>query len=106
MRSINLRKGDTVQVLKGKDRGKKGKILRVDVPDRRVVVEGVNRTKKHMRPSQTNPQGGIIDWELPIQISNVMLVCPGCEKPVRIKRVRNEGAASFERVCKKCNREF
>lgn len=92
--------------MKGKDRGKKGKILRVDVPDRRVVVEGINRAKKHMKPSQANPQGGIIDWELPIQVSNVILVCPGCEKPTRVHRLRGESGASFERVCKKCNREF
>ena len=106
MRGMSLRKGDTVQVTKGKDRGKKGKVLSVDNASGNVLVEGINRAKKHMKPSQANPQGGIIDWELPIDSSNVMLVCPGCEKPTRVNRSRTPGGKSFERICKKCNREF
>ncbi|MBN2169585.1 MAG: 50S ribosomal protein L24 [Actinobacteria bacterium] len=105
-RSMSLRKGDTVQVLKGKDRGKKGKVLRVDSANGRILVEGINRTKKHMKPTQANPQGGVIDWELPINSSNVMLVCPGCEQPTRTRRSRMPGGKSFERICIKCNREF
>ena len=105
MKSLHLRKGDTVQVLKGKDAGKRGKILKVDPLRRRVVIEGINRARKHMRPSQANPQGGVVDWELPVEVSNVMLVCVGCDRPSKVKRVRH-GGKSITRVCKKCEREF
>jgi len=105
MKSLHIRKGDTVEVLKGKDAGKRGKVLKVDPNRRRVVVEGINRTRKHMRPSQANPQGGVVDWELPVDVSNVMLMCPGCDRPSKIKRVRH-GGKSITRVCKKCEREF
>lgn len=106
MKSLHIRKGDTVQVLKGKDRGKRGRVLKVNPVTRRVVVEGINRAKKHMRPSQANPQGGVVDWELPINASNVMLVCGGCDRPTRVKRARDEGEKSFRRVCVKCEREI
>jgi len=105
MKSMHIRKGDTVQVLTGKERGRRGKVLKVDPGSRRLVVEGINRAKKHMRPSQANPQGGVVDWELPIGISNVMLVCSGCEKPTRVRRLRT-GGKSIIRVCKRCDREF
>ena len=105
MKKLHMRKGDTVQVLKGKDAGKRGKVLKVDPVRRRVVVEGINRAKKHMRPSQANPQGGVVDWELPIDASNLMLVCGGCEAPTRVVRKRT-GEKSFVRVCKKCEREI
>lgn len=105
MKSLHIRKGDTVQVTKGKDGGKRGKVLKVDPDGRRVLVEGINRAKKHVRPSQTNPQGGVVDWELPVDVSNVMLVCSGCDRPTRITRQRS-GAKSIIRVCKRCDREF
>jgi large subunit ribosomal protein L24 len=105
MKRLHVRKGDTVQVIKGKDKGRRGKVLKVDPVKRRLIVEGINRGKKHMRPSRLNPQGGVVDWELPVQASNVMIVCGGCEKPVRVKRVRS-GEKSVTRVCKKCEREI
>ncbi len=105
MKKLHIRKGDTVEVVKGKDAGKRGKVLKVDPVRRRIVVEGVNRAKKHMRPSQANPQGGVVDWELPIDASNLMLVCSGCERPTRVGRKR-AGEKSFTRICKRCNREF
>jgi large subunit ribosomal protein L24 len=105
MSGLHIRKGDTVQVLSGKDSGKRGRVLKVDSENRRVVVEGINRAKKHMRPSQSNPQGGVVDWELPVDVSNVMLVCSGCETPTRVTRKRT-GGKSFVRVCKRCDREF
>ncbi|HEY5531057.1 MAG TPA: 50S ribosomal protein L24 [Candidatus Anoxymicrobiaceae bacterium] len=105
MKKLHIRKGDTVQVTKGKDAGKRGKILKVDPVKKRIVVEGVNRAKKHMRPSQANPQGGVVDWELWMDASNVMLVCSGCERPTRINRQRS-GGKSFTRICKRCEREF
>ena len=105
MKCLHLRKGDVVQVISGKDRGKRGKILKVDPKKRRVVVEGISRTKKHMRPTQSVPQGGVVDWELPVDASNVMLFCPSCERPVRVRRVR-QGGKSFIRICSKCEREI
>lgn len=105
MKSMHIRKGDTVRVLKGKDRGKRGKVLKVDPENRRIVVEGINRAKKHMRPSQANPQGGVVDWELPVSVSNVMLVCTGCEIPTRVMR-RRGGGKSIVRVCARCGREI
>lgn len=105
MKSLHIRKGDTVEVLKGKDAGKRGKVLKVDPETRRVIVEGINRAKKHVRPSQSNPQGGVVDWELPVDASNVMLVCGGCERPTRVLR-RRTGDKSFVRVCKRCDREI
>jgi len=105
MKSLHIRKGDTVQVLKGKDKGKRGKVLKVDPVKRRVIVEGINRTRKHMRPSRLNPQGGVLDWELPVDVSNVMLVCGGCDRPARVKRQRT-GGKSVTRVCARCEREI
>jgi large subunit ribosomal protein L24 len=105
MKSLHIRRGDTVQVLKGKDAGKRGKVLKVDPVKRRVVIEGINRARKHMKPSQANPQGGVVDWELPVDFSNVMLVCAGCDRPSKVKRMRR-GGKSITRVCKKCEREF
>jgi large subunit ribosomal protein L24 len=105
MKSLHIRKGDTVEVLKGKDAGKRGKVLKVDPERRRLVIEGITRARKHMRPSQANPQGGVVDWELPVDASNVLLVCVGCDRPTRVSRAR-KGGKSITRVCKKCDREF
>ena len=92
---MTIRKGDTVKVIAGKDRGKTGKVLR-SVPEKsRVVVEKVNMVKKAMRPTQANPQGGISTVEAPIHVSNVMLVCP---------RRREDG--KLVRVCKKCGKDI
>ena len=86
MNSMKVKKGDKVQVIAGKDKGKQGTILR-SVPTRnRVVVEGCGIVKKAVRPTQQNPQGGIISMEAPIHVSNVLLVCPSCGKPVRTAR--------------------
>ena len=105
MISMHIRKGDTVQVITGKDRGKKGRVLEVLPRERRVLVEGINRCKKHVRPTQSNPQGGIIDWELPLDVSDVLLVCPSCGRPTRIGRQRrSEGG--MERICKKCDSQI
>jgi large subunit ribosomal protein L24 len=82
---MRLRKNDQVVVIAGKDKGARGKVLRV-LPERnRVVVEGVNRAKRHQKPTQRNPQGGIIEMELPLHMSNVMLVDPKSDKPTRVK---------------------
>ena len=72
-----IRKGDTVQIIAGKDKGSEGKILSVDPKNGKVVVEGLNMVTKHSKPSQANPNGGIVEKEAPIDISNVMLVVGG-----------------------------
>jgi large subunit ribosomal protein L24 len=101
MAKFSLRAKDEVIVLKGKEAGKKGKILRVLPAMGKVLVEKVNLVKKHMRPTKKLPHGGIIEKESPIAISNVMLVCPKCSKPTRVgKKLLEDG--SRVRICKKC----
>jgi large subunit ribosomal protein L24 len=101
-----IRKNDTVVMIKGVDRGTRGKVLRV-VRDKsgggagRVVVEGVNRVYRHVRRSQRNPQGGRLSVEMPVPQCNVALLCPACAKPTRVgSRPLADGAK--ERYCKKC----
>ena len=98
---FRIKKGDTVEVIQGKETGKRGKVLRVLSADERVVVERVNFIKRHVRPSQKTPQGGVIEREAGIHISNVQLVCPSCSQPARVG-VRTEGDTKA-RYCKKCN---
>ena len=95
----HVRRGDLVVVTKGKDKGKRGKVLKVDGD--RVIVEKVNLIKRHTKPSQKNPQGGRLNKEMPIHISNVLLYCNRCSKGVRTgSRLAKSGAK--ERFCKKC----
>jgi len=100
-KKFRIKKGDTVEVIQGKERGKRGKVLRLLAGDERVVVERVNFIKRHVRPSQKTPQGGVIEREASMHISSVQLVCPGCGKPARVG-VRVEGGDKV-RYCKKCN---
>lgn len=102
---MHVKKGDTVKVLSGKDKGKQGKILRSVPEKQRVVVEKVNMIKKAMRPTQANPQGGISSLEAPIHVSNVMLVCPQCSEPTRVSHKRDENGRKV-RVCKKCKKDI
>lgn len=98
---VHIKKGDTVLVIAGKDAGKKGKVLKV-IPDKqKVVVEGVNRVKKHQRPTRALPQGGILRIEAPLHASNVMFVCDKCSRPTRLG---HKVLANGEKVrfCKKC----
>ena len=105
MSSMHVKKGDTVKILSGKDKGKTGEILR-SIPQRqRVVVEKCNMVKKAMRPTQQNPQGGIMSVEAPIHVSNVMVVCPECKQPTRVSHRVNE-AGKKVRVCKKCGKDI
>ncbi|HEY4309555.1 MAG TPA: 50S ribosomal protein L24 [Pirellulales bacterium] len=98
---MHIRVGDTVEVICGDGRGQQSKVLSVDHSAGKAIVEGVNRVYKHMRRSQRNPQGGRLSKEMPVQLSNVMLVCPGCGKASRTgARRANDG--SKERFCKKC----
>lgn len=91
---MNLKKGDTVILLQGKDKGKKGKIIRV--ADEKIIVEGINVAKRHQKPSR-NFQGGIIEKPIRFFASKAMLVCPRCSEPTRV--ARKDGV----RVCKACS---
>ena len=103
-RSLNVRQGDRVRVITGKDAGKEGKVLRSFPETQRVVVEGANMLKKHQRPTQRRPQGGILEIEGKIHASNVMLVCPSCGQATRVGRRRDDGVRI--RVCKKCGKDI
>ena len=103
---MNVKKGDLVKIIAGKDKGKEGKILRSIPQTQRGVVEGANMMKKAMRPTQQNPQGGISTMEAPLHVSNVMLICPNCKEATRVSRKREEGKKGYIRVCKKCGKDF
>ena len=98
-----VRKGDRVRVMRGNERGKEGTILRVDRENNRVVIEGINLRKRHMRPSALNAEGGIITFEGPISASNVMLLDPATGQPTRLRTKRNEDGTK-ERVAAKSGR--
>ncbi len=103
---VKIRKGDTVEIISGKleDKGKRGEVLSVIPSEHRVVVQGVNIRTKHQRQVQTqagrNIQPGRIQYEAPMDVSNVMLVCPKCSKPTRVAVQRDDTGA--HRVCKQC----
>ena len=100
---MKIRKDDNVKVIAGNSKGKTGKVLKV-IPDKnRVIVEGANMVKKHQKPDRNNQQGGIIEKEAAIHISNVMIVCSNCKKAVRVSRKRNEDGTT-ERICRSCNK--
>src|SRR3954465_15432812 len=104
MPGMNVRKGDTVQVMTGKDRGLKGKVIESFPGKERVLVEGANRIKKHTKITTTQrgaQTGGILTQEAPIHVSNVQVVCPHCNKPSRVGHRKDENGKSV-RVCKRC----
>jgi large subunit ribosomal protein L24 len=96
-----IRANDTVEVMTGDDRGTRAKVLRVDRAAGKLVVENVNRVYKHVRKSQRNPRGGRLSKEMPLQLSNVLLVCEACHKATRLG-ARFLADGSKERYCKKC----
>ncbi len=100
-----IRKGDTVVVLRGKERGKTGEVIKVLREENRVIVKNVNLVKKHVKGIPNVREGGIYEIEAPIHISNVMLICPKCGKPTRVGiRTVVEGEVLRKyRYCKKCN---
>jgi large subunit ribosomal protein L24 len=105
-RAMDIRKGDTVEVIAGKDKGKRGVVERALPEQQRIAVRGVNLLKRHTRAGvKGNIQGGIIDFDGPIAYSNVMLVCNRCDKTTRIaKVVDDEGNRAI--VCKKCGERY
>src|SRR5918999_830428 len=110
MQSMKIRKGDTVHVLSGKDRGKQGRVIEARPKERRVLVENLNMIKRHTRPRRMGQQaiqpGGVIEKAAPIPISNVMLVCPVCNRPTRVAVELREGKGEERkrvRVCKRAD---
>ncbi len=98
---LRIKKNDTAVVITGKNKGSKGRVLSVKTEKNSVLIEGVNIVKKHMKPNKQYQQGGIIDKEAPLHISNVMLVCPKCQKATRLSNnVLADGKKL--RACKKC----
>jgi large subunit ribosomal protein L24 len=97
---VHIRTDDLVEVIAGNDKGTRGKVLSVHTGTARVVVEGVNKVYKHVRRSQKNPQGGRLNKEMPIQLSNVMIICPKTNKPTRIG-IRYLADGSKERYSKR-----
>jgi large subunit ribosomal protein L24 len=95
-----IRKGDVVRVVTGDDKGSTGKVLRVLKDENKLVVEGINRVYRHLKPSRRNPQGGRLSKEMPVDVSNVMLIDPSSNKPTRIG-VRILADGSKERYAKR-----
>ncbi len=107
---MKVKKGDTVVVIAGKDKGAKGKVIQAYPKDNKVLVEGVNRIKKHTKVTQSargSQQGGIVTTEAPVHVSNVQVVCSTCGKATRIGHRRSDadeaGKTHSVRVCKRCN---
>ena len=110
MAGLFVKKGDTVLVIGGKDRGLQGKVISAMPDSNRVLVEGANRIKRHTKVTQStrgSQQGGIVTQEAPVHVSNVQVVCPSCEKPTRVGHRRTDaddnGKTHSVRVCKRCN---
>ena len=102
---LHIKKGDMVQVIAGDNKGKQGKVLKVEVSKQRAIVEGVNICKKATKPNAQNPQGGIIEQEAPIHISNLMLIDPKSGKPTRVGRKLND-KGKLVRYAKKSGEEI
>ena len=106
--SMSIKKGDKVEVLSGKDRGKQGVVLRALPSEGKVIVEGVAVAKKAVKPNAAGQQGGIVDKEMPIDVSNVQLICPECGKRTSVGHEAGEldGHKTKLRICKKCGHKF
>lgn len=100
MAKLNIKKGDTVVVIAGKDKGKTGKVLQVIAAANRAVVDGINIVTIHRKPKSQKDAGGIVKQPAPVQISNLMIICPICGKATRVSRKVVDGKNA--RVCKKC----
>lgn len=100
---MRIKKGDQVRIISGKDRGKSGKVLRVIAENSKIVVEGINLAKKHMKPKKGGEKGQRVEIPAPLSISNTMLVCPKCGKLTRVRfDIKGENKS---RICKKCKSE-
>lgn len=99
--TLRIRKNDIVKIVAGKDKGKVGRVLKVDPESLRITVEKVNLVKRHLKPGKASPQGGIVEKESPIAYSNVRVMCDKCNKPARI-RMSFDGSGEKYRACAKC----
>ena len=100
-----IKKDDKVKVLTGKDKGKIGKVLKIVKKTNRVVIENINVVKANQRPTQANPQGGIVEKNMPVHVSNLMIMCNSCVKPTRISMKLLEDGKRV-RICKQCNQKI
>ena len=105
---MNIKKGDTVLIIAGKDKGKQGTVSRAMPQLNKVIVEGLNIVKKHARPQGQTRQGGVIEKAMPLQVSNTMLICTECGEPTRVGHDRRPMGADQKvrsvRLCKKCHK--
>ncbi len=101
----NVKRGDQVKVIAGNERGKEGEVLHVYPKTDRILVRGINLTKRHQRPSARQREGGIIEREGTIHLSNVMVICPECDRPARVGFKRDEDGFKT-RICRKCGEMF
>jgi large subunit ribosomal protein L24 len=102
---MHIRRDDVVEVLAGDDRGRRARVLSIDPRKGRAVVEGINRVYKHLRRSRKNPQGGRLEIEAPLHVSNLQLVCSKCDKAVR-PGIKVEADGTKHRVCRKCGADL
>lgn len=98
---IRIRRNDIVKVITGREKGKVGRVIRIVPETGRVFVEKVNMVKRHTKPGKANPQGGVVEKEAPLSLSNVLVMCDKCSKPARIGMTFDE-AGEKHRVCRKC----
>ncbi|HJX74666.1 MAG TPA: 50S ribosomal protein L24 [Candidatus Deferrimicrobiaceae bacterium] len=99
--TLHIRKNDIVRVMVGKEKGKVGRVLKVDRDAGRVFVEKINMVKRHVKPGKTNPKGGIVEKEAALSYSNIMIMCDKCNKPTRISMMV-EDSGERHRACKRC----
>jgi large subunit ribosomal protein L24 len=102
---MHIRRDDTVEIIAGDDKGARGRVLRVDPRKGRAIIEGVNRVYRHLKRSRKNPQGGRLEIEAPIQVSNLLPVCPKCNKATRVGSRQDEAGKKF-RVCRQCGKDL
>ena len=102
---MRVKKGDTVEVLSGKQRGKRGQVMRVFPVKGKVIVDGANMSKRHTKPRGQTMQGGIIDKDMPLPVSAVAIVCSACGRPTRIG-MREDEAGRRLRLCRRCESEL
>lgn len=109
---MKIKKGDIVLIISGKDRGKTGKVLKSFLQEEKILVEGINLKKKHMKPKREGEKGQVVELSFPIPASKVKIICTRCQKPTRIGYVFKEDPLSTSkekkkfRVCKKCRKEI
>ena len=99
--TLHVRKNDIVKIMAGREKGKVGRVLKVDREKGRIFIEKVNMVKRHVKPGKAHPRGGIVEKEAPLAYSNVLVMCDKCNKPTRIS-MAVDGAGKRSRVCKRC----